>query len=278
MGKKRAAIIGSPEEDQLKVQKDVKREQKKLREGKSVKSAETKEVQPVVTTPTESVSEVKHAPTSLPLQSTPQGDSETKTPKKTHHRSKSYLSLKSQVSPDKIYPLTDGLALLRKISSTKFDSTVELHLILKSNPTSKLTVALPHSFGKSRTVAIATDAVIANIEKGHIDFDVLVASPSQMSKLVKFAKVLGPKGLMPNPKNGTVSDKPEDTAKKLSQDTSTSLKLDKSGPVIHTSIGKLSFKDDQLEENITAVLSTLSGNLRKVVLKSTMSPAIKIQF
>lgn len=267
MGKKRATIIGSSEEEAQKAKRSVQREQKKLREGEKTAATEVNHDSPIVV---ESSTETVTA-----LAAEPQKTSSKE--KAAQGRSKNYKTAKSAINSESTYPITDGLALLRKVSLTKFDSTVELHIVLKKAPTAKLTVTLPHAFGKTKRVALATDEVVAKIEAGEIDFDLLVATPAQMGKLVKFAKVLGPRGLMPNPKTGTVSDKPEEAVKRLMADTSTALKLDKSAPVIHTTVGKLSLKDTQLSENIAAILATVPGNLKKVVLKSTMSPAIKLQ-
>jgi large subunit ribosomal protein L1 len=100
-----------------------------------------------------------------------------------------------------------------------------------------------------------------------------------MAKLVKLAKVLGPKGLMPNPKNGTIVNDPANLAKTMAARNSVSLKCEKDAPLIHLSIGKLSLGDKKVSENIAAVLAGLTGlQVRKVVLKSTMSPAIKLAF
>lgn len=265
MGKKRSTVIGSEEEIKLKADRTVKLEQKKLRTGKAPKVVETTPA-PV---PTPVVEIVEAAP---------------KFKKPEHKRSKAYKAVKAKVDVNKTYAISDGITLLRKVSLGKFDPTVELHLVLKKSPESKLSVTLPHLSGNTaRKVVIASDEVISAIEAGHLDFDVLVASPAQMPKLVKLAKVLGPKGLMPNPKNGTVSPNPEAAAKLLAADQSQVLKLDKTlptgrqVPVIHTSVGKLSLSDKDLSENITAVMSLVSSNLKKTVLKSTMSPAIKIQ-
>lgn len=264
MGKKRAAVIGSSDEEAVKAKKAVKREQKKLREGEVVEKPVEISAEPV--TQSEAVTETK-APAATKKQ-----------PKESQVRSKPYQAAKSKINIEKTYSLSDALPLLRTVGLTKFDPTVELHVVMKSAPTNKLTVSLPHMEVKTKKIAIATDDVIKQIEAGKIGFEVLVATPAQMGKLVKFAKVLGPKGLMPNPKNGTVTDKPEEAAKKLAADTTVTLKLDKSGPVIHTTVGKLSLQDNQLTENIAAVLAPINPtNLRKIVLKSTMSPAIKIQ-
>lgn len=280
MGKKRSVIIGSVDESDDKAKRSRQLEQKKLREGKSAKAPGMGGGQRVVDTTTESLAEYDQLQAKLAAVSTPESEKSPeakKTAKKTRRRSKSYQAAKSAVPVDHFFSLSEGIELLRKVSLSKFDPTVELHLVLKRIPDSKLSVALPHAFGKAKIIAIADDATISKIEAGHIDFDVLVASPAQMGKLVKFAKVLGPRGLMPNPKSGTVNADPDSAAKKLSADTSVVLKPDKGSPVIHTVVGKLSFKDKQLSDNITALLSVVSPiGIKKIVLKSTMSPAIKL--
>lgn len=263
MGKKRTTILGSEDESAQKAKKAVKLEQKKLREGKVV------EKQTVLESPaTETNTPV---PAEIPTET-----SAKSSPKKAHVRSKAYQSAKSKVNVETVYPLASALKLLREVSLAKFDPTVELHITLKSkSPT--VEVALPHSTGKTRRFAVADDETVAKIEKGNVDFDVLYASPAQMGKLVKFARVLGPKGLMPNPKTGTVTADPVKAAADAAKKVSITLKNEKDAPIIHTIVGKLSFKDADLSDNVAAILAALPANqTRKVVLKSTMSPAIKI--
>jgi len=277
VGKKRISALGSENEAEAKSKHQRQLEQKKLR--KTTKAPGLAGGQRVIDTTQESLREYEEIQKrTSPTASTPQKTTAySVTRGRLVGRSKSYQSAKSKIDVSKTYSLPGALALLRRVTLTKFDPTVELHLTLTNPSQSKLSVNLPHSFGKARKIAIATDEVIAKIGAGQIDFDILVASPDQMGKLVKYAKVLGPKGLMPNPKTQTISPHPEEAAKKLSLDTSLPLKLDKTNSlVIHTSIGKLSYPDKNLSENISAVLSTVSGNTRKVVLKSTMSPAIKL--
>lgn len=253
MGKKRLSALGSEDEASSKAKKAVKLEQKKIREHKTVAPKISDESSVV----TESVTE-------------------TKAKKATRIRGKAYQTAKKAIDSEKTYALKDALDLLRKTNLTSFDPTVELHLTLKSKISAK-EIELPHTTGKSKKVAVADDETVAKITKGIIDFDILVATPAQMASLVKFAKVLGPRGLMPNPKTGTVTAKPEETVKKLSSSSVLTLKTEKDVPVIHTIVGKLSAKDSALSANISAIMTALSGQLVKVVLKSTMSPAIKIQ-
>lgn len=251
MGKKKVAILGSENEDALKAKKATQREQKKMREGKVV--APTVEATPDVVIQTE----------------------EKKSVKKARVRSKAYLAAKKQVDVNKNYSLDDGLKLLHSISISKTNDTVELHINVKEPGLSR-EVTLPHPTGKSKSIAVANDETLTQIESGKTNFDVLLASPAQMAKLVKFAKVLGPRGLMPNPKNGTVVADPEAKAKILASSNVVTLKTEKDTPVIHTIAGKLSMNDELLTKNINAILTALSGKTTKVVLKSTMSPAIKL--
>jgi len=273
MGKKRVSVLGSEEEQELKAKKAVKLEQKKLREGKSVTAKPSTSTPPETATPeSEAAVEPVFTPASV------SEEKETAKPgRRVHQHSKAYLSMKSKVSSEQVFSLPEGLSLLRQVTLGKFDGTVELHLTVKTKGLTKQ-VELPFSTGKVRRIAVADEATLSKIEAGQIDFDVLVASPAQMGKLVKFAKVLGPKGLMPNPKTGTVSENPEETAKKLTGSQTLYIKTEKDQPLIHTVAGKMSQKDDQLLANIQTILGSLpASEIRKVTLKSTMSPAIKIQ-
>ena len=275
MGKKRITVLGSSEEEALKKEKTVKLEQKKLREGKSAKAPGLKGGQRVVDTTAESLAEFEiiQAKNAAPGVA---AEEKKSTKKQVHLRSSAYKSAKSKIDSEKTYSLPDALNLLHQTSLTKFDPTVELHITLKGGTFSQ-TVDLPYTTGKTRKIAIADDATIAKIEKGTVDFDVLLASPAQMPKVIKLAKVLGPKGLLPNPKNGTIVPDPEATAKSMAGSISVGLKTEKSAPLIHTIVGKLSQKDTELTKNTETILKALpANNIRKVVLKSTMSPAIKL--
>ena len=287
MGKKAVTIIGSQDESDLKAKQAEKLRQKKLRGGHgktlSADRPADRQVtkapgltggQRVVDTAEESLRELEIIEKKQQAISAPE---ETKKVKKLKIRSKPYQTAKSKVDMSKLYPLSEAIKLLRDISLAKFNGTVELHLVLKDLPAGRQgkEVDLPHSTGKTRKVAIADDKTLAQIEKGQIDFDILYASPDQMSKLVKYAKILGPKGLMPNPKTGTVVPDPEETIKKQTAKNTIFLKTEKSAPLIHTIVGKLSATDLQLIANIQAILASLP-QISKAVLKSTMSPAIKL--
>ena len=275
MGKKRISVLGSEEEQSLKAKKEVKLQQKKLREGKTAKAPGLAGGQRVVDTTAESLAEFEEIQKRTAVVS-PEDDAKSK-PKKIKIRSSSYKAAKAKVDITKIYPVSDALKLLKEVNLTKFDPTVELHFNLSKSGVS-VSVELPFSTGKTRRVAIADDATVAKIEAGNLNFDVLLASPSQMPQLVKYAKILGPKGLMPNPKAGTVIDDPAATAKKLSGSNTVTLKTEKSAPLVHTSAGKLTQPEKELSANINAIISALSpSGITKVILKSTMSPAIKLQ-
>lgn len=202
---------------------------------------------------------------------------------KAHERSEKYKTALSQVEKSKLYSLTEALELVEKTHLAKFDETVELHINTTQNLNGSVT--LPHGTGKSTRVAIlnpnkdekAADDLIKAIESGKIEFDILIATPDAMPRLAKVARVLGPKGLMPNPKNGTVTPNPEATAEKYAGGHMT-FKTESKAPVLHLSVGKLSFGKDKLEENIKAAMKAIDlKNMKRVTLKSTMSPGIKIQ-
>src|SRR3989344_340265 len=123
-------------------------------------------------------------------------EKKSKRPVKIKVRGASYLKAKKLVDQDKAYKLAEALKLLRKMHYAKFDEAVELHINIKESGL-KGEVSLPHGTGKKVRVAVVDDEVLKKIEAGTIDFDILVAAPTDMPKLVKFARVLGPKGLMP---------------------------------------------------------------------------------
>ncbi len=196
-------------------------------------------------------------------------------------RSKRYLEIVKLVDAKKMYSLKEAVALVKKTSLTKFDGTVEIHINL--NPATlgekkdiRGQVSLPHGTGKKINVVVASDAILAEIEAGKITFDILVAHPSMMPKLAKFARTLGPKGLMPNPKNGTVTADVEKRVKELSQGQ-INYKTEPDNPIIHMAVGKVSFTDKQLEENISAIFTSVGkGKIARATLTSTMGPGIKL--
>ena len=135
---------------------------------------------------------------------------------------------------------------------------------------------MPYTTGKDKIIEIANDKTIAKLKEGKIDFNILLATPDMMSKLVPFARLLGPKGLMPNPKKGTLIKNRQD-AKKFAIDTM-EIKTEKEAPLIHTIIGKTNMEDKKLIKNAEAILDGIGRKkIVKGYIKATMSPSIKIK-
>ena len=216
-------------------------------------------------------------------------------------------ALRAKVDPNKVYSLEEAVKLLAETSGVKFDATVEVHANLgidtkKSEQQVRATVILPHGTGKTKTVAafvssekekeakeagadfIYGEEEIKKIkDTGKIAFEVAVTTPDMMPKLAAIAKVLGPKGLMPNPKTETVGPNIKKMIEELKKGKVT-FKNDDSGNV-HQAVGKISFGEEKLKENITAFLealkkakpATAKGTfIGSLTLCSAMGPAIKI--
>ncbi len=221
-------------------------------------------------------------------------------------RSKRYTELKSKIDADKVYPLTEALALLQE-SPTKFDGSVELHIRLgidasKSDQIVRGVVNLPHGSGKTiRVIAfvgpakeaeakeagadiIGTQEVIDEIKKtGKVNFDVAVATPNMMKSLGPIARTLGQKGLMPNPKTETIGPNIREMVESLKKGK-VNFKNDSTAN-IHMGVGKVSFTSEQLQNNIIVALeairkvkpSTSKGKfIISAVICSSMSPGIRI--
>lgn len=263
MGKIRVKTIGDEEQEQKEKLKAEKRAEAK----KQAKAAEDTQ-----------------APEEAAEKKPEKGkDYVKKTVSKKQKHSQKYLEVAQHVEKLKKYSLNDALTLLEKLKTAKFDETVELHINTNEKGISG-NMVLPHGTGKDTRVVIANasadpkqvDELIQAIESGKIDFDVLVATPDSMPKLARVARVLGPRGLMPNPKNGTVTPKPEEVAKKFAGGQ-INFKTEAKFPILHLAVGKVSFGDKKLAENIkTAIGAVKSKNIKSVTLKSTMSPGIKL--
>ena len=202
------------------------------------------------------------------------------------------------------YSANDAVELLRKAPKVKFDQTVEVSINLgidtrKSDQTVRGATVLPHGTGKSVRVAVFTDGdnekaakdagadligmedLAEQVKKGEINFDVVIASPNAMRVVGQLGQILGPRGLMPNPKVGTVSNDVA-TAVKNAKAGQVRFRADKGG-IIHGGIGKISFKTDALIENLTALLidvkkakpaSAKGVYIKKISLSSTMGPGV----
>lgn len=189
-------------------------------------------------------------------------------------RSKKYLQAKKEIDKTKFYPLSESIKLLKKISISHFNGSVDVHLNVNETGL-KGTVEFPYSTGKTQVVKIADEQLIKDLEKGKVNFTILIATPQMMPKLVKFAKLLGPKGLMPNPKSGTISDNPEETAKKITQKTQ--FRTETKVPLIHLSIGKINDAEKNLEANFKTLIKAVGKrNIKKAILAPTMGPSIKV--
>ena len=212
-----------------------------------------------------------------------------------------------KVDSEMTYSVEEASSLVKEITTTKFDSSVDLAVRLgvdpkKANEMVRGVVSLPHGTGKSlKLLALVTpdkedeakkagadlvglDEFIEKIKKGWVDFDVIVTMPSIMGKLGPLGKVLGPRGLMPNPKTGTVT---MDIAKAVTdiKGGKIDFKVDKTG-IIHASIGKVSFTADKIKDNANELLNTIvklkpSGAkgeyIKSISMSSTMSPGIAIE-
>lgn len=210
------------------------------------------------------------------------------------------------IEKDKQYAIKDALELATKTSTTKFDATVELHINLNVDPRQadqniRDNVTLPSGTGKTVRVAALVEAddeaaakkagaditdqdqLLKAIEKGQIEFDVLVSTPALMPKLGKHARTLGPKGLMPNPKSGTVTT---DVAKAVQQAKAgrVEYRVDSTG-IVHLGVGKVSFGADKLMANTQAIFDSIKSNkpssikgnyVKAITVSSTMGPGIKV--
>lgn len=264
MGKVKPRLIGDVE-----VEEKQKKEQKnKAAEKKMMKKNDVKDDEKTVGIDSNQPSVEKKEKKTVTKKAT--------SVKTTAGRGKKYLEAKKLLDSSKLYPLKEAIIILKMMKLVKFDQSVELHLVADKTSL-KGEVELPFSTGKIVRVKIADDAVLSDLEKGKIEFDVLVTHPSFMPKLAKFAKVLGPKGLMPNPKAGTVSTKPEDVVKKFEKGM-LRWKTEAKFPLVHQMIGKISNEEKNLVANAEKFLNAVGKtHIKNAFIKTTMSPSVKIE-
>lgn len=211
-----------------------------------------------------------------------------------------------KIEAGKAYSLKEASALVKEITTTKFDASVDVDVRLgvdprKANQMVRGVVSLPHGTGKQvRVLALCTpdkeaeakeagadyvglDEYIAKIKGGWTDIDVIITMPSIMGKIGALGRVLGPRGLMPNPKSGTVTNEIGNAVKEVKQGK-IDFKVDKTG-IIHTSVGKVSFSPEQIRENAKEFIATINKlkpsaakgtYIKSIYLSSTMSAGIKI--
>lgn len=190
-------------------------------------------------------------------------------------RSKKYLAAKAKIDVNKYYPIKEAVSLVKSTSLSKFEGKVEAHITTLDIGTLG-DITFPHLETASKNIVILNDAILSEIKEGKINFDILIATPSTMPKLLPFAKILGPKGLMPNPKSGTLTDKPEEAVKKLSV-AKTSVKTEKKAPIIHIIVGKTSQPVEEIAANITELIKVIQhSKIKKFAICATMGPSVKI--
>lgn len=220
--------------------------------------------------------------------------------------SKKRKAVLNKVDSTKLYSLEEAMGLIKSINTAKFDASVDVHVRLGVDPRQadqalRGTVSLPHGTGKTKRVVVfctsdkeaeakeagadhvGMDELVEKIQGGWLDFDVAVATPNVMAKIGRIARILGPRGLMPNPKTGTVT---MDLAKAVKEvkGGKIAFRVDKYG-IIHNSIGRVSFSPAQLVDNANELLGTLNKikpssakgiYMKSVTFASTMSPGIKV--
>lgn len=212
----------------------------------------------------------------------------------------------SKIETGKVYTLSEASSLVKEITTTKFDASVDVDVRLgvdprKANQMVRGVVSLPHGTGKeTRVLVLCTadketeakeagadyvglDEYIEKIKGGWTDIDVIITMPSVMGKIGALGRVLGPRGLMPNPKSGTVTNEVGTAVREVKQGK-IDFKVDKAG-IVHTSIGKVSFTPDKIAENAREFINTLvklkpsaakGTYIKSIFLSSTMSPGIKV--
>jgi large subunit ribosomal protein L1 len=221
---------------------------------------------------------------------------------------KKYREVAKLVEPEKLYKLDEAISLLKKTSYVKFDPTVELHFRLGIDPRHadqqiRSTATLPHGTGKTVRILVFTqgegetlarqagadfvgsDDLIKQIEGGWTDFDIAIATPEQMAKVGRLGKILGRRGLMPNPKSGTIAQ-PADLPRVIQEVRRGKVEFrnDKTG-LVHVGVGKLSFNEQQIRENVVSLIDGIVRNkptgakgvyVQSITLTSTMSPGIRL--
>lgn len=268
MGKIRLKTLGDDEQEQLEVAVAQKRRAvKKEKKGEALPEKVVDVTPEVIAEPEEVV--VEDETSKAPTKKT-RGSASKKVFGKNALRAQKLTDRTKKVS------LETAIKLLKDMKYAKFDETVEVHINVKEIGL-KGDVTLPHGTGKEVRAVIADEKVLKEIGDGVFNFDILITTPAFMSQLVPFARVLGPKGLMPNPKTGTVTDKPEEAMKKF-KGGSVNFKSEPKAPIIHQAVGKMSFKDGQLVENISAFIGAVSKkNIVSAYISGTMTPSVQIE-
>ncbi len=192
-------------------------------------------------------------------------------------RGKKYKSMVKEVKKGELYSIADAVEKLTKLAVRTKLKTVELTLnTLDTGLRGEL--KLPHSTGKEVKIAIFSDKLAAEVEKGKIDFSILLATPADMPKLARLAKILGPKGLMPNPKSGTVTENPEKRMAELTAGGTLPYKTEAKFPIIHLALGKITQDKKDLSENIAESLKGVGvTKIKSAYLSCTHTPSVRLQ-
>ena len=224
------------------------------------------------------------------------------------NKGKRYNNILEQIDRDKNYSVDEAFEIISNSKRAKFDESVDIAFSLGIDPRHadqlvRGTITLPHGSGKQSRVVVVTkdenvktalDAgadyagaadILEKIKGGWLDFDVIISTPEMMAELGKLGRVLGPRGLMPNPKTGTVTNDVEKAVKEI-KSGKIEFKVDKNG-IIHNGIAKMSFESNQIADNVNAFVNAIkkakpSGAkgiyMKKVTLSSTMGPGIRIDY
>lgn len=289
-----AAIHAAGEAVEKTVAKAGKRSEKALKEVEAKQEKEERKAAHDTTPQEEVEARVKKGPKPV-------------TRPKLERRGKKYQNAAKLVEAGKVYSLAESLELATKTSPSKFDASVEMHVRLGVDPRQadqniRATVSLPHGSGKTIRVAVfapdteheaakkagadivGDEDLLKMLDKGEINFDVLITSPAYMPRLGKYARLLGPRGLMPNPKSGTVST---DVVKATSEAKAGKVeyRVDKQA-IVHLSIGKVSFGSTKLVDNAKAFVDSLMSQkpsslkgayVKSVTVTTTQGPGIKVE-
>ncbi len=284
MGTQRPVTISESPEDiggpiaEHHGKKKLKAKSAKLKVEEKIKEGKFKKEKP-------KTQEEANAPVEKQEAKSPEAEVEEKPKKvkvgKAKIRSKKYQEIIKLIDRTKKYGVSEAIGLVKKTSLTKFDGNVEVHLRLlaKTGKPENLRglIKYPHLTGKSVKVVVIDEKMAKDIEKtGKADADIYLATPAMMPKIAKLAKILGPKGKMPNPKSGTITENTEKTKKDL-ETGQVEYKTDSFGN-IHQIIGKVSAEPKILEENFQVLLAALpQDRIVSITLHATMGPGIKVQ-
>lgn len=287
-------VINQENKDEVQNPTELQETDQKLakagkRSAKAVKEAEEKIAKEERKSEVKDLSE-KPKPKIIPTRS------------KLERRGKKYKDAAKEITDKTPLSVDKAVEVIKKTAKTKFDSTIELHINLGVDPRHadqniRDTLVLPAGSGKNVKVAVFSDdakesgadifgieEIIALLDKGSTDFDVLISTPNLMPKLGKYARILGPRGLMPNPKSGTVT---QDINKAVAESKAGKVeyRVDSAG-IVHLGVGKASFESKKLLDNIDAVIKSIKASkpssvkgtyIKAMHLSSTMGPSVKVE-